>query len=165
MLTQEILKRHFSYNRETGDFIRIYIESKCYKRFEGTVAGSTDSDGYRIIRFNCSKYKAHRLAWLHEYGELPPDQIDHINGIKNDNRITNLRLSSTSTNAMNVGLKKNNTSGYKGVNFNKANKKWKASYEINSRYIYIGYFATPELASIAYNEATKKVFGEFYRAT
>ena len=105
--------------------------------------------------------KAHRLAWFFVYGEWPQKQIDHINGNKSDNRISNLRLATASQNLSNKGITKSNTSGYKGVSFNRTKKKWMASIKVNKKSINLGYFLTPEEASEAYKAAAIKHHGEF----
>lgn len=90
---------------------------------------------------------------------LPHEQVDHINRNGLDNRRENLRLVTPSENQHNKGKYKNNTSGYKGVF--KSGKRWGARIKINRKYIYLGYFDTPELAYETYCEATKKYHGEF----
>lgn len=84
MMNQEILKLHLDYNQNTGVFIRRI--SLCNRVKIGDVAGNTNLQGYVAIRVLGKLYKAHRLAWLYVYGEFPRD-IDHINGVKSDNRI------------------------------------------------------------------------------
>jgi hypothetical protein len=64
----------------------------------GDVAGSVCPDGYRLIKVDGKSYKAHRLAWLMTHGEWPAEQIDHINGVRTDNRIVNLREASKKQN-------------------------------------------------------------------
>jgi hypothetical protein len=88
-------------------------------------------------------------------------QVDHINGNKLDNRRENLRLCSNSENLCNRGKQKNNTSGYKGVTWNKNNKNWMAQINVLGKYIYIGSYPEKELAARAYDEAAKKYHGLF----
>jgi len=89
----------------------------------GAIAGHNDS-GYRKIRYKGRGYRAHRLAWLIYYGTWPRDQIDHINGVKDDNRIVNLREVDGSNNMRNARIPHTNFSGVIGVVWNKELWKW-----------------------------------------
>ena len=127
----------------------------------GDIAGCV-SDGYIQIQINKKLYKAHRLIWMFHNGDIETGlDVDHINRIKSDNRIENLRLATVSQNQSNVTKYKNNTSGYKGVSWDKRRKKWRAQINHNNKKIHIGYFDTPELAHAAYIAAAAKLQGEF----
>ena len=80
MITQSELKNILHYNQDTGVFTWIK---------NSIVAGTVEKKGYIAIKINRKSYKAHRLAWLYIYGNFPKEQIDHLNGIKNDNCINN----------------------------------------------------------------------------
>jgi hypothetical protein len=98
------------------------------------------------------------LAWLFTHGEWPKSQIDHINGIKDDNRIHNLRAASNSDNAVNkLSLRSDNTSGITGIHFDKRRKKWMVTVGDKSH----GRFATKEEAIEARNRIAKAQFGYF----
>src|SRR5690606_33892628 len=112
-LSHQALLRELIYYPETGQFIRRVDTGG--SAFSGDVAGTLGSDGYITIMIARVAYKAHRLAWFYVYGTWPPDQIDHINRIKHDNRIKNLRLSTASLNGRNCSKRKNNSSGITGV--------------------------------------------------
>jgi hypothetical protein len=88
-------------------------------------------------------------------GTFPPDETDHINRDKTDNRFANLRAVTKSENQHNTNLKITNTSGYKGVHYCKTNKKWRAQIMLNNVHKNIGRFSTPEEASAAYLAAQK----------
>jgi len=88
-------------------------------------------------------------------------QVDHLNHITLDNRKCNIRVCTQSENLQNCNKYNNNTSGYKGVNYNKINKKWQASIGVNKAKIYIGSYINPIDAAKAYNEAAIKYHGEF----
>jgi len=111
MLTQARLKELLLYDPDTGEFAKIK-----WLRLgrSGIVSRGKNSVGYIQIRIDDVLYVGHRLAWLYTYGHFPKT-LDHINGDKSDNRICNIRLVTTSQNAMNRKLSKNNTSGTKGI--------------------------------------------------
>jgi HNH endonuclease/AP2 domain len=117
-------------------------------------AGCVGSDGYWKIKIDGADYKAHRLAWLYLYGCWPTDQIDHINGIKTDNRISNLRLVTPNQNQQNRKPKKGGT-GIKGVWRSK--NRFIAQIAVNGKSIYLGSFKTKEEAGSAYAKAAKKL--------
>lgn len=94
-------------------------------------------------------YLAHRLAWFYVYGEWPKNQIDHINRIKTDNRIFNLRDVDNSTNQHNNALRKHNTSGTTGVMNCKSRNCWGAQIYVNNKRIYLGIYKTKEDAILA----------------
>lgn len=91
----------------------------------------------------------------------PGEQIDHINRNLSDCRKANLRRASPSQNGANRGLNKNNTSGYRGVSWDKSRKRWMAKIEVDRRQVHLGRFEIRELAALAYDAAAKRYFGEF----
>lgn len=93
--------------------------------------------------------------------EKENEHVDHINGNKKDNRKSNLRIATSSQNSRNIGLRKNNTTGYKGVIYEKKRDKWRAEIKKDYKSIFLGYFDTKEDAAKAYNEASMKYHGEF----
>lgn len=152
ILTQERLKKLLTYDPETG----VFVWAKQTSRIKiGDVAGCNHSSGYRNINIDYKQYSAHRLVWLYMVGAFPPDQIDHINRNKSDNRFANLRAVTGSENQHNANLKITNTSGYKGVYYHKTNKKWAAEICLNNVKNRLGNFSTPEEASAAYLAAQK----------
>jgi hypothetical protein len=98
-LTAEILHKLFSYDVDTGIFIR--IADLGIRARIGSRAGWITGDGYYSMSIKCRKYRAHRVAWLYMTGKWPPHQIDHINGDRLDNRWGNLRLATNSQNQWN----------------------------------------------------------------
>ncbi len=121
-LTQAEAERLFHYDPETGNLIRrITVGSRSR---EGDVAGHHLHHGYRAVGINSVKYLVHRVVWLIIHGEFPPKEIDHINGDKSDNRLTNLRAVSRHENNRNLKLSKRNTSGVIGVSYDKRRNKW-----------------------------------------
>lgn len=85
------------------------------------------------------KYLAHRVLWALVYGEWPVCEIDHINGVRSDNRISNLRMVTRQENQRNKRLLVSNTTGYHGVQ--QCNGRWKASINVNRQYISLGSYA------------------------
>jgi hypothetical protein len=134
MITQSELKQILDYNPDTGIFT---WKINCRNSKLGKVAGCMHHTGYICITINQKQYQLHRLAWLYMHGETPKNQIDHINCIKDDNRIINLRECTIKQNAFNRKISVTNTSGVKGISFNKHLKKWTAY--INGKGL--GYFS------------------------
>lgn len=157
MITQKELKKILDYNLETGVFV--WKEKISDKIIIGKIAG-TNSHGYVAIAINKKKYRAHRLAWLYVYGYFP-EQIDHINQIKNDNKISNLRIATNSQNQANTKIRKNNKTGYKGVSIHKKSNKFVAFIRLNGKTKNLGYFNTAIEASNTYKNLANQYFGEF----
>ena len=147
MITQERLKELLDYNPETGLFT--WLVSKGTRREDG-IAGSLHPEGYWQIGIDGKLYKAHRLAWLYMTGEWPKDQIDHINGIRDNNRFINLREATQAENHQNRALNANNVSGYPGVSWHKRDCKWQGHITLDGKQKHLGYFDTPEVAHSAY---------------
>ncbi|MCZ4270939.1 HNH endonuclease [Maritalea porphyrae] len=158
-LTQTRLKELLHYCTDTGIFNR-RVSLRGHAN-EGDVAGHKDRRGYIRITIDDRRYLAHRLAWLYAYGEMPSAYLDHINGIQDDNRIENLREATVFENARNTRLRKNNTSGFKGVYLARDKRMWCAGIKICGKKVHLGTFNTPEDAHKAYCDAARKHFGEF----
>ena len=156
MLSQQRLKELLEYNQETGLFTnRVQRNSHAKK---GGVAGTKTKYGYISIQIDKKLYLAHRLAWLYVYGEFPEKSLDHINEIKDDNRLVNLRLATRQENGHNISiLRITNKSGFIGVSWNKKPKKWLASIAINGKNKHLGLFNTPEEASEVYLKAKREL--------
>jgi hypothetical protein len=158
-ISQQELKQIIHYDPDTGLIKKI----KCRRSdWIGKTAGAPDKKGYIRVSINNVLYLAHHLAWVYMTGEWP-DQVDHINAVKDDNRFSNLREATCSQNMHNQGKRKHNTSGFKGVSYHKAARKWTAQIKVNWKCNYLGLFKTPEEAHAAYCEAAKKHHGEFAR--
>lgn len=156
MLTQERLKELLHYDPDTGIFTNLTQRSSSC--LIGTVAGSEYSNGYIYIQLGRKRYRAHRFAWLYVYGEFPEKLLDHINEIKDDNRIINLRLATHQQNKQNISSPNiTNTSGFIGVSWRKDHKKWAARIMVNGRQKHLGYFNTAEQASEAYVTAKREL--------
>ncbi len=155
MITQSELKELLDYDPETGVFI---WKKKVANRVKiGDIAGCLDiSTGYIVFMIKGKRYRAHRLAWFYIYGEWPKDQIDHINHVRDDNRIVNLREVTRQENLKNASLSKNNKSDVTGVHWYKANKEWRAQIMVNGKYIHLGYFNDKHDAAMTRKEAEIK---------
>jgi len=156
-ITQEQLKEVLNYDPNTGIFT--WAKQVGQRGVIGKPAGSLDkAKGYISIKINRKKYAAHRLAWLYFYGYMPKDLIDHEDGIKDNNRIKNLREANTSQNQHNQRKpRKDNTSGYLGVTFSKKSKKYTAKIRTNNIVKHLGMFTDPKLASEAYLTAKRQL--------
>lgn len=153
-LTKEILEDLLLYNPDTGELFWKLRDDKYFsiplhaKRWNAAWAGkkaftALDKKGYHVGAIFNRGVKAHRIIWLLVNGE-EPEQIDHINGVKNDNRIINLRSVSNSENHMNMGIQKNNKSGYPGVYYSIKDKKWISKITKCRKPYTLGYFINLE---------------------
>jgi hypothetical protein len=159
MITQDYLHEFFHYDPENGLFSRKKRTGPTTK--VGEIVGTDKGNGYLMLCLQSRLYLAHRIAWFYIYGEMPPLNIDHINGKRADNRICNLRLANQSQNTANSKLSKANTSGFKGVTWNKDAKKWNAQLMFNYKRISLGNFEKKEDAAEAYKKGSVQYFGEF----
>ena len=155
-IAQELLKEHFEY----CDGHLWWIKSTSNRVKVGQRFGSYDRDGYILGGLRGKKYLEHRLIWLYHYGKWPKECIDHINGIKDDNRIENLREATRQQNSFNRKSGRGSSSQYKGVCWCKLSKKWKAQYWYNGKRCHVGLYETEEVAAEAYRETTKNLHKE-----
>lgn len=125
----------------------------------GHRAGRKLNTGYRSIHVSGRRYQEHRLVYLWHNGYLP-SQIDHVNRIKTDNRIENLRPATPSENQVNTP-DRFNSSGYRGVRFIDKTGKWAARIYKQGKEIRVGTFDTAIQASDAYEIAAKEAYGDF----
>lgn len=158
-LTHKHLIETLDYNPETGHF-SWKVDRKKFKA--GDRAGFLDG-GYRKIALMGFAHKEHRLAWFYVHGKWPKKFMDHINGVRSDNRLCNLREATRQENGANIGLKSHNTSGYKGVSLWKKTGKWKAQIQVKGKKIFLGYHDTPREAYEAFIFGALEHHGEFAR--
>jgi len=156
--TQDYSKTIVNYDPLTGNFYWKVIKPGVSA---GTLAGSIDKDGYRVIRIDRKLYRAHHIAWLIVHGQWPYHELDHINRIRSDNRISNLRLATRAQNGRNLSLSCVNTSGILGVTFDKERNKWSAQIKVNGKNINLGRFINLADAAACREAAEQKYFGEF----
>lgn len=158
-LTADRLREFLSYSPESGCFI--WLVRRSSNACAGSFAGSINAKGYVQIRCDGLNYLAHRLAWLYMTGEMPTMEVDHINGVKADNRWANLRLASRSENQHNKGSYRNNSTGFKGVYRDREGCGFRAEISVNRTRMRLGIFKTPVEAYQAYCKAAEKLHGDF----
>jgi hypothetical protein len=159
MLTFDDVDALLTYDPGTGVFRWKIYRNQLAKL--GSVAGSKDRGGYMQIRINGVKYLSHRLAHLLMTKEWPTVYIDHINGVRDDNRWDNLRLCNKAQNSGNMRcLTSRNTTGYRGVT--KRSNRYVAQINIRGDIRHIGSFNTAEEAYEAYRTVAKSHFGDFF---
>ena len=160
---EDYIKDNLRYDSDTGDLWWIKRnKGRCFDKPVGTFDKIT---GY--VRVGCTSggvfrsYLAHRLAWFLYHGDWPKEDIDHINNIRDDNRIVNLREATRRENHGNRKVLEGGSSKYKGVSWYKRYCNWIAKIKINYKQIHLGYYTTEEEAALAYNKAALEHFGEY----
>jgi hypothetical protein len=154
-MNQQTLKQLLHYDSSTGHFT--WLVSTAKRITVGNRAGSSHNKGYRVIKIDGKAYKEHRLAWLYIHGVFPNDCLDHINGVRHDNRIDNLREATNAENSQNRSKMKNNASGFIGVVWHKGANKWSSQIYKDGEKNYLGLFSTPESAHEAYVKAKSEL--------
>ena len=173
-ITQTYLKQRLHYDPETGVFTWLRRsgatmgERLFNTKFSGKRAGyiwtyKKSRTKYRSIHL-IGTYQEHRLAFLYITGRFPKTGVDHIDGDGLNNKWNNLRKANQSQNKANGRLNLNNTTGFKGVTFQKITNKYCAQIYVRGRNISLGCFNSAKAASIVYRDASKKYFGEFARS-
>lgn len=159
-ISVEDLREIVSYDQSTGD-LRWKINSGV--RRVGDLVKNHDKNGYNRLCYLGGYYFAHRVAWALHSGEWPSEMIDHVNGVKSDNRIDNLREATRSQNCVNRAPTSTPRakSGYFGVVAARAPGSWGAKLVVNRKRLYLGTFKTPEDAARAYDKSAFLHFGEF----
>jgi hypothetical protein len=160
LLTADKLRTLLDYDPITGVFT--WKPGHRGKATGGRSAGYVDKRGYANIMIFRYFYRAHRLAWLHVYGEWPPGFLDHRDGVKHHNWISNLRLATVTQNHANRVRTSKNTSGYKGVT-TRENGWFEACITVKQKQISLGRFRCARRAHAAYRAAAVETFGEFAR--
>lgn len=146
-----------SYDKETGKIIR-RKSGRGFHFVPGKEAGGKANDGYRRIKLDMKSYQVHRIAWLYVHGVFPSFFIDHINGVKDDNRIENLREVTRSQNKMNTFMPKTNSTGFKNVSRNRGGflVTVKAGNTTSSKW-----FADIDDAALCAEQLRSSLHGEF----
>ena len=152
-MTEEeaLLQKYLSYCPFSGVFTWKLCPGTRVK--QGDKAGCIGATGYVQIRFKTKVYKAHRLAWLFMTGKWPPHQIDHKNGIEDDNRWRNLRLATCQQNAMNQAIGTRNKSGVIGICYYKRTGRWETYITVKGKRVRLGTYKTIEEAMAVRSQA------------
>jgi hypothetical protein len=163
------LRELLSYDEETGFLTwnvlpatsrsNICHNNKC----GGKVAGTVGASGYIVIGIGKKYYLAHRIVWKLKTGIDPADIVDHEDTNRTNNRWTNLREASNGSNIQNSRIRKDNSSGVKGVHWDAAHKKWRAVLTTNGVSVRLGRFKTLEKATSVIEQARMRDHAEFAR--
>ena len=153
-ITQELLKELFDYDNGNLIWKKKTLPKSNVKI--GSISGTMGTHGYIQTGLFGKLYLNHRLVWIYHYGYWPTDQLDHINRIRTDNRIENLRECSNSENNQNKSMRSDNKSGVSGVSWYKKGNKWQSQLKINGKLIHLGYFDTIDNAKLVYDNAKEK---------
>lgn len=157
------VKDYLSYDPDTGVFTWTARYRTSHVKI-GDVAGHMTRKGYtRICAPGIGQTMAHRLAWFVTYGEWPRLQIDHINGVKTDNRIANLREATNAQNQQNVPVRKDSKTGVKGVTWSTERGAYMVQIHANKAKRFLGYFDSLDDAAAAYAAAANEMHGEYRR--
>jgi len=157
-LSKEMLNELYEY--KDGELY--YKVTRAARARQGAIVGSIHTQGYRVTKINNIEQKIHRLIFALHHGWWPLE-VDHINGARADNRIENLRSANDIQNAQNAKLRKDNTSGVKGVHWDKVSKKWMVRVSVLGKEKYFGVFADLEFAELVAIEVREKYHGAFAR--
>lgn len=157
-LTQKRLRELLDYAPDTGLFA--WRTSRKGQPAKGTIAGTVSGEGYLAVTIDYKTYLLHRLAWFYVHGVWPDDKLDHANGIRTDNRITNIRECNQQENARNRKTNKGSISGVSGVTWRRG--KWEVNISVR-KYCNtcFGRYSDLELAELVAHEARNKYHKEF----
>lgn len=154
MITSSRVRELLRYDEANGTFA--WLRNQGAAR-AGSVAGTGKPGAYRSIKLDGKRYYAHRLAWLLTTGTWPKGQIDHINGVRDDNRIANLRDVTQFENMQNLrtATAQNRSCGLLGASFEKRSGLWQSKIRLNGHQYHLGRYETADLAHAAYIEAKR----------
>ena len=138
-----------AYDPDTGLFTWNVTRSGCGGMKAGDVAGTVNVKGYRRVSINYRYYAAHRLAFLLMTGAWPTQQVDHLNGQRDDNRWSNLREASNALNKQNMRkARQDNKTGLLGVRPFRG--RFRATIMLNGQSKHLGVFDSPDVAHAVY---------------
>jgi hypothetical protein len=139
-----------------------WIDSPSSTVAAGDLAGTLRNDGYIGVFIKGTYYFAHRIIWEMHNGQIPEGLvIDHIDAVRSNNLLENLRVCTFQQNHFNRGKQSNNKSGFKGVSWHKQKAKWVAQIKIEGKNKFLGFFHDPEKAYAKYCEMALLHYGEF----
>jgi hypothetical protein len=152
----DFVRDRLSYNPDDGVVRWRYKVAQCVNA--GDIVGSVSNGGYLRFSITYKNQLVHRVAWLIYYGSWPEGEIDHINGVKTDNRIKNLRDVSKSVNLQNQRKAyRSNSTGKAGACFNKKAGRYCAKIQVDKKRYWLGFFDSAESAHAAYMEAKREL--------
>ena len=159
------IKDNLRYDPQTGLLWWTKLGTSSGPRRDLNYPAGRNKDGYLMIDLNTNNIKSttrlHRVAWFLHYDVWPKKYLDHINNVRDDNRIVNLREATSFENQGNQKVREGGSSRYKGVSWNKKSCKWVAQIRKNSKVIHLGYYHNEEEAALTYNKAALEYFGEY----
>jgi hypothetical protein len=158
-ITQDFLHKLFDY--KDG---HLFWKIQTHKTLVGGRAGHSKKDGYRVVTINRINHFEHRLIYTWHRGGFNSN-IDHIDGNPSNNNIENLRLATPLQNSRNRKTSKNNTSGKKGVSFDKKANKWRVYIGLQGKVKILGFFENFDDAATCRENAEKEIFKEFNRVS
>ena len=158
LITYELLHDLFEYR----DGELYWKNHKAPRIRANRLAGTINSNGYRVVRFLDNVYRIHRLIYFMFHKKFPK-LVDHINGNKLDNRIENLREATRSENLLNQKRRKNNQSGIKNVSFHTKSQKWRIQFRVNKKNYSYGSFDSLEEAAKVAKQKRNELHKEFAR--
>jgi len=162
-MTDAELRKALSYDEKTGEFRWLASHGRAKKGSIAGCIGLCNGRRYRLIGLHGDMYLAHRLAWLYKTGHWPDRDIDHADGNGLNNSWANLRLATRTENNANARLRKDNTTGHKGVVAGWGGR-FLARIQVAGKNRHLGTFDTIEQAAEAYRKAAKEAFGDFANA-
>jgi hypothetical protein len=148
------------YNEKTGEFTWKLLS--CDEK-KGNITTFSSESKYMFIRIGENLYNCARLAWMYYYGVEPNGDIDHIDGNRSNNSISNLRDIPHSINSLIRQIKSNNTSGSIGVRWRKDRNKWQARIKVNGIEKHLGHFDDKNDAVKIYEEYKKNILNEYIK--
>lgn len=146
-LTQKRLKELLHYDPETGVFTWVVRKGKILPK--AVAGGASSYPGYRKIMVDYVAYSAHRLAFLYMEGYFPEQQVDHLNGVRDDNRWFNLRHVSGTCNQQNSKTPTNSSSGFSGVSWEQDRKNWRVQAYLHNKRVFLGRYPAVLDAALA----------------
>lgn len=164
----EILRKMLRYDPESGKLFWLPRGPNLARRpetfntqFAWREAGSVNKRGYRVTKIFGKVYRAHRLAWAIYHGVWPDGDLDHRDGVRDNNRISNLRPATNKENQKNAKLRSISTSGICGVSWITKDQRWRAQIGVDNRIVYLGQFRELSVATAVRKEAeTLLMFSE-----
>lgn len=157
MAVPDLVREYIGYNRDTG--VLFWLKNRGMRGVAGREIKRRNPGGYAEINFAGKSYLAHRIIWWLVFGAEPDGEIDHINGNRADNRLSNLRLADRAQNARNCKVRSTSSTGVKGVSRDR--NTFRASCYAKGVRHYLGNYKTIEAAETAVREFREKNHNEF----